>query len=129
MSQSLFNLRIDRRPIRWSIGLLAGLILGPLIACLLVRLPSNEWLGPYPPYVDDVSFMAAIIGLCCGLLVGLAVTLIAKLIQRWKWARSGRLVLGLESPPVAGPLEADLHIYRQADVARPSDEGIMPAPQ
>lgn len=59
------------------------MIFGPLIAYVLVHQPDSEVLGPYPPYIEDASQTAMMIGLCCGPPVGLIIALMAQKLQRW----------------------------------------------
>ena len=121
------NLRIERQPVRWPVGLLAGLIFGPVIACLLFILPSDEWVGTYPAYEHDFVGIAVFCGLCYGLPIGLGAVLLARFIQRFKWRRNARLM-----PTFGDQLhktQADaIRPGPPADIARPPDEGITPAP-
>jgi MFS family permease len=80
---------VHRRPVRVSVGFLAGLLFGPLIAEFLLHAPTSEWLGPYPLYTDIPLFIvAAMMGGCAGPAVGLTVALFVWGVQRWKWRRS-----------------------------------------
>jgi hypothetical protein len=74
---------IRRRPIRFWIGPLTGLIFGPLIAHLFFWSPSNEWLGPYHEiYLPQEGVVITVFGLVFGLPVGLLVSLSVWAVQR-----------------------------------------------
>ena len=88
MSDPKLDLLLHRRPVRASVGFLAGLLLGPLIGYLLVHAPSSEWLGPYSFYMVDCEFLAVLMGVCFGTVVGLTVALFVSGLQRWKWERA-----------------------------------------
>src|SRR6516225_10411570 len=79
---------LHRRPVRASVGVLAGLLLGPLTASALVQAPSGEWPGPHPPSTRDCEVIAAVMGVCCGPAVGLVVALLAASLQRGEWEGS-----------------------------------------
>src|SRR5262245_1627381 len=121
------NLRIECQPVRWFVGLLAGLVFGPLIACLLFFLPSNDWTGPYTAY-EDFIFGTELIGFCYGLLAGLAVTLTARVIQRWRWTRPKKPWASSEPRPSMTALEANEHVYVRDARSGPPEEGIVPTP-
>ena len=84
MSDPSTNLRLPPR-IRVWLGLLVGVIFGPLFAGVLVQFPSSEWMGTYPPYPDDCILISAFMGLCVGPAVGLMVALVALAFQLWWW--------------------------------------------
>ena len=117
---------LHRRPVRVSVGFLTGLLFGPSIAYLLVHAPSNEWLGPYPPYVDDCAVMAAMIGVCCGLAVGLIVPLLALNLQRWKWRWSDPASVPWYPAPEGTPdrpdrgINGDERFSRRTDITGPT---------
>jgi hypothetical protein len=127
MTDPFANLRLVHRHARLRVGLLAGAVLGPLIGCTLLLLPRNDLLGAYPPYADDFMPLAAFIGLCSGVLAGLAITLLARTIQRWIWTRRGGALPRLDSPQSAIGVNADVHIMPPPGPIYPPDDRITPA--
>ena len=129
MPDILSQLRLPRRPIRWSIGILSGLILGPLLACVLANLPRNAWLPNDPCYRGgDLIALAAVIGFGYGLVVGLGVTGVAKLIQRWKWKNRSALLPNLDLPALESDSNLDDRISPRSAKTKPPEEGITAAP-
>jgi hypothetical protein len=128
MQDFLPQLRLQRRPIRWSMGILSGLMIGPLIACVLANLPRNAWLSNDPCYRESLSAFSAAIGFGYGLAVGLGVTGGAKLIQRWKWHNGSALMPSLDLPVLESDSNLDARISPRPGKSKPPEEGITPAP-
>jgi hypothetical protein len=134
---SPFDPRLQRPLIRISLGIGLGLILGPLILCVLVRLPSNEWAGPYSEYVAaDTLLFGAIIGVPCGLLVGPMVALFARGLQLWwrggrnqvpgpdpRWATAFGADVADKGPAIRSDQATDDRISRRTEISELLGEG------
>ena len=122
--------RLRHRPVRVWLGLLTGLVFGPLLAALLVHLPGSGWLGPYPAYPQDATFMAATIGLLIGPPVGLVVALLGRMLQGWKHGRGvghPRSAPVLPWPAAASEaIRAGVGLSPHPDEAGPPADGISP---
>jgi hypothetical protein len=131
MPDPIAKLRIERHPVRWLVGLLAGSVMGPVIACLLLFSPTNDVVGPYhPPYRDLYVSMALPLvfwGFGGGLFAGLGVTFAARFMQRWKWGKEIRPLSSLEPDQAGIPRHADEHVYVPEEWVKSQDEGIAPA--
>src|SRR5262245_52193309 len=106
---------LHRRPVRVSVGLVAGLFFGPLITFLLAFAPRSELLGPY---VVDGAIIAVMIWGWCGPVVGLAVALFALGIQRLKWRWSGLGSDAWYSEPEGVPNQSDRGIDGDGRITR-----------
>lgn len=88
MSDLNLNRLLYRPPVRPYVGFLAGFLFGTLIANLLIRAPTSEWLRAYPDYVE-IRIIFTIFGSLSGLVVGLVVTLFTLRLQLRRGERSG----------------------------------------
>lgn len=137
MSEFSFKLRLRRRPIRLTLGFLAGLIFGPVLAISFYRLPACELLGYYErPNRDHEPIMviAAIIGLGYGAAVGLVTSFCAWLTQRLIWDiwEPNRDLSDREADmslvPTNHEAAPDERVSRRTDIAGSLGEGIAPVP-
>jgi hypothetical protein len=84
---SISPLRLRRPEVRLSVGLWTGLVAGPLLGFVMVFLPGDFFLGPYPTpapqYPKKMADSMAVQGFCFGLPTGLAIALHVLLLQRW----------------------------------------------
>ena len=115
MPDPKLDLLLTRRPLRLSVGLLAGLFFGPFITLLLAFAPSSELLGPY---VVDGAIIALMIWGWCGPVVGIAVALFALGIQRLKWRWSGSSSDAWYSEPEGAPNQSDRGINGDGCITR-----------
>jgi hypothetical protein len=75
--------QIERRGVHWSLGFATGLISGLTLGQVLVHLPGNRWLGPYPAYEDMCSLAMLAYGLFVGPLAGAVTCVCAEFGHRW----------------------------------------------
>src|ERR1700733_9668939 len=97
---SISPLRLRRPEIRLSVGLLAGLLFGTLLGYVMVLLPGDLLLGPYPAYPKQMAYSMAVGGACCGLPPGWALAAGVLLWQRGWRGRGGVVAI---ASPVARP--------------------------